>query len=103
MLNILLGIGLGGVYMMIQAANHHQRRHPDKPYRYKPYKIKIDGSLMVSTIILLVTLVVLLIVVPWNNWVLSRRIGYGLIALWTVGTMVNVIIEVLGVWTEVSM
>lgn len=102
MLNILLGIGLGGVYMMTQAANHRQRKHPDKPYRYKPYKIKIDGSLMISTIILLITLLVLLIVVPWNNWVLSRKIGYGLIGLWAVGTMVNVLIEVLGVWKFVS-
>lgn len=103
MLNILLGIGLGGAWMMIQAANKRQKKHPDRPYRYKPYKIQIDGSLLVSTVILLITLIFLLVAVPWNKWVLSRRIGYGLIGLWTVGTMANVIIEVLGFWSEVSL
>ncbi|KAH6691300.1 sodium/calcium exchanger protein [Plectosphaerella plurivora] len=100
MLNILLGIGLGGAYMMVQAANQRQKKHPDRPYHYKPYKIQIDGSLLISTIVLLITLLFLLVMVPWNKWVLSRRIGYGLISLWTIGTIVNVIIEVTGVWSE---
>lgn len=101
MLNILLGIGLGGVWMMIQAAKHRFKKHPDKPFKYKPYKIQIDGTLMVSAIILLATLLLLLVVVPMNKWILSRKIGYGLIGIWAVGTAINVIIEVTGVWSEV--
>lgn len=103
MLNILLGIGIGGAWMMTQAANQRKKKHPDKPYKYKPYKIRIDGTLMVSAGILLITLVLLLIVVPANKWILSRKIGYSLIALWTVGTIINVVVELTGVWSEVSM
>ena len=54
-------------------------------------------TLIVSGITLLVTLIGLLIVVPMNKWVLSRRIGWTLIALWCVSTTINVILEVLGV------
>lgn len=50
-----------------------------------------------SGITLLITLVGLLIAVPWNKWMMSRRIGWCLIALWVVGTAVNVGLEVSGV------
>ncbi|KAM0332500.1 hypothetical protein ACHAQA_002782 [Verticillium albo-atrum] len=103
MLNILLGIGCGGAWMMTQAAKRRLKRHPDKPFRYKPYKIRIDGTLMISAITLLITLLLLLVVVPMNKWILSRKIGYGLIALWATGTAVNLVVEMTGVWTEVSM
>ncbi|KAF9879257.1 sodium/calcium exchanger protein [Colletotrichum karsti] len=102
MLNILLGIGIGGVYMMVQAANHRHKKHPDKPFKYHSYQIQIGGTLMISAITLLVTLLGLLIIVPMNKWVMSRKIGWGLIAIWTVSTIVNVVIEVTGVWTDVS-
>ncbi|KAF6813926.1 sodium calcium exchanger protein [Colletotrichum sojae] len=102
MLNILLGIGIGGVYMMVQAANHRHKKHPDKPLKYHAYEIQIGGTLMISAITLLVTLLGLLIVVPMNKWIMSRKIGWGLIAIWTVSTVVNVIIEVTGIWTDVS-
>ena len=55
---------------------------------------------MISAITLLITLVGLLIIVPLNKWILSRKIGYGLIALWVVSTIVNVVVEVTGVWGE---
>ncbi|CRK41930.1 hypothetical protein BN1708_008597 [Verticillium longisporum] len=103
MLNILLGIGCGGAWMMTQAAKHRLKKHPDKPFRYKPYKIRIDGTLMISAITLLITLLLLLIVVPMNKWILSRKIGYGLIALWATGTAINLVVETTGVWTEVSL
>jgi sodium/potassium/calcium exchanger 6 len=51
---------------------------------------------MISAITLLITLVGLLIVVPWNKWVMSKRIGYGLIALWSISTAINLIVEVGG-------
>ncbi|KAM0611922.1 hypothetical protein ACHAP1_000816 [Verticillium nonalfalfae] len=70
---------------------------------YKPYKIRIDGTLMISAITLLITLLLLLIVVPMNKWILSRKIGYGLIALWATGTAINLVVETTGVWTEVSL
>ncbi|ROT36830.1 hypothetical protein SODALDRAFT_335036 [Sodiomyces alkalinus F11] len=102
MLNILLGIGIGGVWMMMKAADHWKKKHPDKPVKYKPYQIQIDGTLMISAVTLLVTLLLLLVVVPMNKWMLSRKIGYSLIALWAVGTVVNIAVEVTGVWTDVT-
>ncbi|KAH8159433.1 hypothetical protein CIB48_g8819 [Xylaria polymorpha] len=34
LLNILLGIGLGGAYQTINAANKYHAQHPDEPYQY---------------------------------------------------------------------
>ncbi|KAM6518560.1 hypothetical protein FSOLCH5_007323 [Fusarium solani] len=100
MLNILLGIGIGGAMMMIQKANKKHRQDPSHPIKYKPYRIQVGGTLMISAITLLVMLVGLLIVVPMNKWILSRKIGWGLIALWAVSTIVNVVVELTGVWGE---
>ncbi|KAM5351685.1 hypothetical protein ACJ41O_004408 [Fusarium nematophilum] len=102
MLNILLGIGIGGAMMMIQKANKKHRQDPSLPIKYKPYRIQVGGTLMISAITLLVTLVGLLIVVPMNKWILSRKIGWGLITLWAVSTIVNVIVEVTGAWGEMA-
>ncbi|KAK6704591.1 hypothetical protein SNK05_008507 [Fusarium graminearum] len=102
MLNILLGIGIGGVMMMVKKANKKHHKNPSLPIKYKPYRIQVNGTLMISAITLLVTLVGLLIVVPMNKWILSRKIGWGLITLWAVSTVVNVIIEVTGAWGEVA-
>jgi sodium/potassium/calcium exchanger 6 len=99
MLNILLGIGISGLYMTLKEAKHKHQKHPGKPIKYKPYQIEVSGTLMISAIVLLITLVGLLIVVPMNNWVMSRRIGYGLIALWAIGTIVNLVVEITGVWS----
>jgi sodium/potassium/calcium exchanger 6 len=96
MLNILLGIGLGGLYMTIKDANYKHAKHPGKNIKYKPYEIEVSETLMISAITLLITLVGLLIVVPWNKWVMSKRIGYGLIALWSISTAINLIVEVGG-------
>ncbi|KAH0566114.1 hypothetical protein GP486_000475 [Trichoglossum hirsutum] len=99
MLNILLGIGISGLYIMIRDGNNHHERHPNKDIRYKPYEIEVSSTLMISAATLLVTLVCLLIVVPWNKWIMDRRIGWGLIALWTVSTLGNVMVETAG-WVE---
>ncbi|KAE8447479.1 hypothetical protein EG329_010752 [Mollisiaceae sp. DMI_Dod_QoI] len=98
MLNILLGIGLGGLYMTVTQANNKHAKHPDKKLKYKPYEIEVSGTLMVSGITLLVTLVGLLIAVPMNKWVMSRKIGWGLIILWTISTVVNLAVELGEPW-----
>ena len=96
MLNILLGIGLSGLYMTIRDGNRKHMQHPGRPLKYKPYQIEVDGALLISGITLLVTLVGLLIVVPLNKWVMDKRIGWGLIALWCLSTIGNVGVEVSG-------
>ncbi|CAG8972401.1 hypothetical protein HYALB_00007155 [Hymenoscyphus albidus] len=96
MLNILLGIGISGVYMTIKEANHKHSKHPGKNIKYKPYHIEVSRTLMVSGATLLVTLVGLLVAVPMNKWVMSRRIGWGLISLWICSTVINLGVEISG-------
>ncbi|KAM0819590.1 putative Sodium/calcium exchanger protein-domain-containing protein [Seiridium cardinale] len=96
MLNILLGIGLGGAFQIVRAANKRRAKHPDRPFEYKTYHIQVGDTLLVSAIVLLITLLVLLVVVPLNKWMMTRRIGWGLVALWAVGTVVNLAIELAG-------
>lgn len=98
MLNILLGIGLGGLYMTITDASNKHDKHPGKPMKYKPYEIEVSGTLMISAITLLVTLIGLLIAVPMNKWMMNRKIGWGLIILWSVSTVINLAVEATGVW-----
>lgn len=96
MLNILLGIGLSGLYMTVKAGNGRHERHPDKAMKYKPYQIDISRTLIISGITLLLTLLGLLIMVPLNRWRMDKRIGWGLVSLWTASTIGNVLMEVLG-------
>lgn len=102
MLNILLGIGLGGTYMTIKTAKHQHKKHPELPLHYGAYHIDVSGTLFISAIVVLTTLVMLLILVPSSKWMMTRRIGVTLITLWSVGTIVNVVVEVTGAWKAVA-
>ncbi|KAM4054894.1 sodium/calcium exchanger protein [Hirsutella rhossiliensis] len=102
MLNILLGIGIGGVMMMAQQAKREHAKHPDGPIQYGPYRVQVGGTLMISSITLLIMLFLLLILVPMNKWILSRRIGWVVIGLWALSTVVSVVIEVTGLWGEAA-
>ena len=96
MLNILLGIGLSGLYMTIQGGERRHEKHPGRPIRYKPYQIEVGGTLLISGITLLVTLAGLLVVVPLRGWWMDRRVGWGLVALWCASTIGNVAVEIMG-------
>ena len=102
MLNILLGIGISGLYMTINGGQHRHDKHPERPLKYKPYHIEIGGTLLISGVTLLVTLLGLLIVVPLRGWRMDRKVGCGLIVLWTLSTIGNVIVEVVGWGGEIS-
>jgi sodium/potassium/calcium exchanger 6 len=95
MLNILLGIGLGGLYMTL---NGNQRQNQaiqgNTVPAQIPYEIAISKVLVISGATLLIILVGLLIIVPMNNWRMDRRIGWGLVVVWCVSTLGNVIAEV---------
>lgn len=92
MMNILLGIGLGGLFMTLNATSNDM---PTAAVTAGWYHIEISKVLIISTITLLVILVGLLIVVPLNGWQMDRRIGWGLIVLWVVSTLGNVIAELI--------
>lgn len=110
MLNILIGVGVGGLYMTLhgspaksESASMGSSSLPSLVSRatsavstsgHDPYYISVNISLLVSGVTLLVTLVGLLVVVPLNGWRMDRKIGTGLLLLWTVSTVCNVIVEV---------
>lgn len=102
MLNILLGVGISGSYILILGAEKRHDKHPEKGIRFKSYHIEVSKTLIVSGITLLITLLGLLVAVPLNKWVLTRKIGWALIALWTVSTIFNVVIEVTGLLGEME-
>lgn len=103
MLNILLGIGLSGMYMTIHKSEKHHRKHPKRPIAYEPFNIEVSTTLMVSGVTLLITLIGLLLVVPMNGWRMDRKIGWGLIILWSLSTIGNVIVEILGYGGELAL
>ena len=96
MLNILLGIGLSGLYMTIQKGEQRHEKHPGRPMKFKPYQIEVGGTLIISGVTLLVTLAGLLVVVPLRGWWMDKKVGWGLIVLWTLSTIGNVIVEITG-------
>ncbi|KAJ5628278.1 Sodium/calcium exchanger membrane region [Penicillium lividum] len=99
MLNILLGIGLGGLYMTLNGGK--TRQHDEIIGKVvsesASYEIAISKVLVLTGATLLLVLVGLLIVVPLNGWRMDRKIGWGLIAVWCVSTVGNVIAEI--VWS----
>ena len=94
MLNILLGIGLSGLYMTVTGAEKREKKHPGSPMVYRPYSIEVGGTLMISGATLLVTLMGLLIAVPLRGWKMDRKVGWSLVAVWTASTIGNVVTEV---------
>ena len=101
MLNILLGIGLSGSWILIRGAQHRHHKHPGKEIKYRSYDIDVGTTLMISGVTLVFTLFVLAVAVPLNNWTMSKKLGWGLIALWSISTLGNVlVVEILGVGQE---
>lgn len=97
MLNILLGVGLGGLYMTMNGGEGRKHdetiRSVDFAPGHVPYEIAISKVLIISGATLLLVLVGLLIVVPMNNWRMDRKIGWGLIVVWCACTLGNVLAE----------
>ena len=81
MLNILLGIGVSGSYVIHTTA--------------EPYKLDFSNTLLVSTVGLLLLLITTMIFVPLNNYFLPRKWGVFLICFYVVIMTVNIIVEVL--------
>lgn len=79
MLNILLGIGVSGSYIIHQTS--------------QPYTLNLSHTLFVSSFGLLFLLAATLIFVPLNGYCLTHRWGTLLIATYTVIMLINVIVE----------
>ncbi|KAF1943400.1 sodium/calcium exchanger protein-like protein [Clathrospora elynae] len=102
MLNILLGVGLSGCYMIITKGEHRHEKHPEHHVHFRPYHIVVSTTLVISGATLLVTLAGLLVAVPMRRWKMDKCIGWGLIGLWCASTFANVLVEVLGYSSDVS-
>lgn len=81
MLNILLGVGLSGSYIIYQNEG-------------KPYHVDMGKTLVVSGVSLLIVLVATLILVPLNGYWMNRRLGAGLIAAYGVVLATNIAVEI---------
>ncbi|KAJ5064418.1 Sodium/calcium exchanger protein-domain-containing protein [Bipolaris maydis] len=102
MLNILLGVGLSGCYMVISKGEHRHEKHPNQSVHFRPYHIAVSTTLVISGATLLLTLSGLLIAVPLRKWKMDKVIGWGLVTLWSLSTVANVLVEVLGYSSSVS-
>lgn len=79
MLNILLGVGISGSYITSQTS--------------EPYALTFGTTLFVSTIGLLALLALTVVVVPLNNYYLTRPWGIFLIGSYVAIMTVNVVVE----------
>ena len=80
MVNILLGIGISGTYVISQAGG-------------APYDLHFTPTLITSTVGLLMLLGTTLVVVPMKGYVLSRRWGIFLILAYVVLMSANLAVE----------
>ncbi len=80
MLNILLGVGLSGTYLIRQTG--------------EDYALKLSTTLLVSSIGLLVLLVATMIFVPWNGYMLTRPWATFLIISYVVIMTINLVVEI---------
>lgn len=79
MLNILLGIGLSGVYLTAVSKS--------------ALTFSVSPALIISGATLMLTLLVLLVAVPGNKWEMNRKVGVLLIGIWCVSTVANLVVE----------
>lgn len=79
MLNILLGVGLTGSVIVHQTG--------------QPYELELSKTLYVSSLGLLSLLAATLVVVPLNDYYLSRRWGILLIVSYIMIMTTNVVVE----------
>ncbi|GAK68305.1 sodium/calcium exchanger protein [Moesziomyces antarcticus] len=91
MLNLLLGIGISGTYLLSSSGHKGKWSHDGAP---GIYPIDFNPTLLVSGLGLLFILVGTLIAVPMNNFHLTRPIGLALIGAYVLIMTLNLLTEV---------
>lgn len=81
MLNILLGIGISGTYVIRQNNG-------------APYLLPFSTTLVITSTGLLVLLLATLLFVPWNGYYLTRTWGVVLIVAYMALMIANVVVEI---------
>lgn len=82
MLNILLGVGISGVYIISTTS--------------KPYDLPLSRALLINGTGLLIVLIMTVVVVPLNGYHLTKAWGIFLIFCYTVLLTVSIVVEVKG-------
>lgn len=82
MLNILIGVGVSGSYIIRHTA--------------EPYHLHFSTTLVITGTGLLALLLATLIFVPWNGYFLPRSWGVALILAYTSIMIANVVVEATG-------
>jgi sodium/potassium/calcium exchanger 6 len=83
MLNILLGIGGAGTYVILSTGHS--------------YPVHFSPTLWVSAIGLICLLCITLVFIPFNNYCISRKWAIFLFSFYISLTVVNIIVEVKGI------
>ena len=79
LMNILMGLGISGVYVNLA--------------RHKSYDTQISPTLIISCASLLTTLLAMLVLVPASGYRMTRPIGFLLIAIFFTGMVTSVLVE----------
>lgn len=85
MLNILLGIGGAGTYVILSTGHS--------------YPVHFSPTLWVSAIGLICLLCITLVFIPFNNYCISRRWAIFLYGFYIILTIINIVVEIKGIRT----
>jgi sodium/potassium/calcium exchanger 6 len=83
MLNILLGIGGAGTYVILSTGHS--------------YPVHFSPTLWVSAIGLICLLCITLVFIPFNNYCISRRWAIFLYGFYITLTIINIVVEIKGI------
>lgn len=85
LLNILLGFGASTTYVLGKDAQ--------RTGSFSSMRLNVDSVLVVSTAVLVANLLILVLVLRFNQWQMDKKIGVGLIAAWIGLTIANLVLK----------
>ncbi|KAK5400953.1 hypothetical protein LTR06_011075 [Exophiala xenobiotica] len=85
LLNILLGVSLSGILVFVKQSI--------KTHHITPIDLQTNRDFFITAGILLVNLAVVLLMMLWTKWKMTKLLGSTLIIIWLVGTIMNVSLE----------
>lgn len=88
LLNILLGVGISGVTVMIR----------DAKATHEPTVISLNPNRSLFFVLgaTMINLSLLLVLMVWTKWKMTRLVGFTITGFWVASTVLNVVLEVKG-------
>lgn len=84
MLNILLGIGVSGIYVILRDAK--------RSGYLRSLPLQADSTIFISIGTLMLTLVGLVAYMSWKGWRMTRKLGVALGCIWIGCTVANLVV-----------